>query len=144
MTKEEEIIEGITEELGKKLSKDFKIAPFYLFNELGETIVSNSTKAYLKGSSTRPDVFVFNEEQNKFTIIEIKGRYPEDDLPLATGTYMNKILEEYEEFNPNLILVTLSGINKNLEEFLNQKNIKVIQFVDKEQAISELITVIEE
>lgn len=94
-------------------------------------------------SGSIPDIFVYDNQTNALTMIEVDGPMPAFDQPLATAPELDRVRAVFGDYDPTMVLVTAARVPGQLQLALQDDNIELVQFRNLDQTLSDLVTVIE-
>ena len=93
-------------------------------------------------SGSIPDIFVYDNQTNALTMIEVDGPVPSFDQPLATVPELDRVRATFGNYDTTMVLVTGARVPGQLQSALQNDNIELVQYRDLDQTLSELANVI--
>lgn len=79
-----------------------------------------------------PDLEIKDKYKGSFTLVELSGSSPKDQLPFAIVPTLRRIKDGYANTkNLEIVLVSLSNISDSLKEILNKDNVQVVSLLDQ-------------
>jgi hypothetical protein len=94
-----------------------------------------SQRINIKGE---PDLVVLNRDTGKVTLLEIKGSTTTSNLPLAVVPETQKIMEENQDIDAKVILISTSNVIEPIRARLKNLNIPLIESNQEDTILTEL------
>jgi hypothetical protein len=116
-------VNRIAEQLPQRLGPQFEVASQGNYEALTGTQITGT-----------PDIAIRNRQTNAVTLLDIAGFDESDDLPFVAVSVMKRLKDANLRIKPQIVLVTASQVDPELQEQFNNNDIKIIA-ANQEEAI---------
>lgn len=90
----------------------------------------------------RPSFVVFDRLRNATTIIQVKGSWLADDLPVAAASHVFRVRNQNQELHPRMVLVSTSRVDRMIREVLANEGVEIIVTDKPAEAVSRVTSLI--